>query len=549
MSFGFRRWSVAVVCSASLPLLSGCGLFGGGVSTCSGGPLISQSSGANFSVVPTDYNVSIYPGGTVRLPLLIQPVGNATGQVTIEAASLPVGLTMDKVTGTIGSTVDVTLHASLNAAANCFQAERDVFEAQQPVAMRVTGGSGSYLEQLPVWVTLENPTFTPSGPSGLPVLQITTDGGAAVTSQDDYVTATLNVTDASNPGNNYTGTMGIKGHGNSTWEMPKKPYRLNLDKKTDLLGMTSSSNWILLANYDDKSMLRNDLAFHVSNLFGMFWTPSTAFAEVYLNGEYEGVYQVSEKVEISKSRLNIGSLDDTDNSGPNLTGGYLGEIDNYYDETLMLKSQVGLPIGLDDPDPPTAEQAAYFTTAFQAAEGSFYATNFTDPTSGWRTKWDQDSLVQWFLVNELMGNQDANDWDSDFFYKPRGDDRFYMGPVWDFDVSSGNVNYSTAVSPAVPWVANNSKWFEQLLKDPTFVAAVKTKWVAMRPQVAELPAYIDARGAALAPAAANNYGRWTTIAEKVWPNSETAGSYSGEVTFLKDWITQRIAYMDSHYAQ
>lgn len=548
MTTGLRWAFSAMVSAALIPMMTGCG-YSSGSSVCTSGPLISQNSGANFTLVPTNYDVSIYPGGTAQVPLMIEPVGAATGQVSIEATGLPSGLTMDKVTGAIGSTVNVTLHASSNVASNCFQGIF-TYEAQQGVSMRATSGTGSYTQTVPVWITLENPDYVPTTTSSnLPVLAITTTAGAPVDSEDDYVDATLTVKDAANPSNNYTGTMGIKGHGNTTWEMPKKPYRLNLDKKTTLLGMNNDSNWILLANYDDKAMIRNDVAFHVSNLFGMFWTPNSVFAEVYLNGQYEGVYQVSEKVEVSKARLNIGSIDDTDISGTDLTGGYLAEIDHYAGETLMLTSQVGLPIGLADPDPPVAEQAAYFTTAFQGAENSLYASNFTDETTGWRSKWDQDSMVQWFLVNELMGNQDADDFSSDYFYKPRGDDRFYMGPVWDFDISSGNVNYSAIVSPTVPWVATQSKWYTQLLKDPAFVTAVKAKWTAMKPQVAQLPAYIDTRAATLTPAAVNNYGRWPTLGERVFPNPEAAGTYDGEVAYLKNWITQRIAYMDSHYSQ
>lgn len=538
----------ATALSAIGVLLTGCGASSNS-SICSADSFNSSSTNANFQIVPTDYDVTVYPGGTAQLPLLVQPIQGATGAVTLTAQNLPQGLTVDPVTTTIGSTVSLNVHASLDVTSNCFAGVRDVFSAQRSVPVIAKSATGSYTTNVPINIDLANPAFLPAASSGLAVMTITTTAGAPVDSEDDYVDATLTVTDPNNKANNYSGTMGIKGHGNSTWEMPKKPYRLNLDKKTALLGMTSDSNWIMLANYDDKSMLRDDLANQVSNVFGMFWTPSTAFAEVYLNGEYEGVYQVSEKVEVSKARLNIGSIDDTDLSGTNLTGGYLGEIDNYAGETLMLTSQVGLPIGLADPDPPAPEQAAYFTTAFQSAEASFYASNFADTTAGWRSKWNQDSMVQWFLVNELMGNQDANDWSSDYFYKPRGDDSFYMGPVWDFDVSSGNVNYSAIVSPTVPWVSTQSKWFTQLLKDPAFVTAVKAKWTATRPQVGQLGTYLDMRSTALSAAATNNYGRWPTLQEKVWPNSEVAGSYSGEVTFLKNWITQRIAYMDAHYSQ
>jgi hypothetical protein len=540
---------LSALSSLSVLLCIGCG-SNTTTTICSASPAVAiATSGTNFVLVPRIAALSIYPGGTLSLPIAVAPVGDATGSVTITSANLPQGLTIDPVTTTIGSTAQVNIHAALDVASTCFVGTRDVFEGARNFTLKASDTSGTYSFNFPIDITLENPSFIPTVASGLATVSIDTTNAAPVTSEDDYVDATLTVTDPTNAANNYTGTMGIKGHGNSTWEMPKKAYRLNLDSKTPLLGMTSDSNWIMLANYDDKTMIRDDLANHVSTLFGMFWTPSSVYAEVYLNGQYEGVYEVSEKVEVSKARLNIGSIDDTDNSGADLTGGYLGEMDNYDGEADMITSQVGIPIGLADPDPPTATQAAYFKTAFTAAESALYATNFADPTTGWRSKWNEDSVVQWFLINELMGNVDANDWDSDYFYKPRSDDSFYMGPIWDFDVSSGNVNYSAVNSPNSPWVSTQAKWYVQLFKDPTFLTAVKTMWKANRTAVGEIPTYIDTRTGTLNQAAANNYGRWTTIDQMVWPNSQNSHSYAGEVAYLKSWMTQRIAFMDSRYNQ
>ena len=360
----------------------------------------------------------------------------------------------------------------------------------------------------------------------------------------------MTITDPTNAGNKYSGALEIKGHGNSTWAMPKKPYRLNLNAKASLLGMASDSNWILLANYDDKTMLRNDVSFDISRTFGMFWTPGSAFVELTLNGVYQGTYQLTEKVEVSKARLNIGSIDSTDNSGTDLTGGYLGEIDNYRGQTVNYNDFLGLPIGIEDPDPPTATQQAYFQTTFGAAESSMYAPNFQDPATGWQASWDIGSLVNYFLIEELAGNQDADDWSSDYFYKPRGDNRFYRGPVWDMDVSLGNDDYGAIQSPNVPWVSTQAKWYAQLFKDPNFTAAVKARWQVVGPQLqASLPAYIDTRAAALTLAANNNFQRWPTLGERIWPNPQVYGSFPGEVGYLKSWLAARMAYMNATYGQ
>jgi hypothetical protein len=506
------------------------------------------SSSGNFTLVPADNDFTIYPGQTKQLAVAIQPTTSAAGTVTITGVGLPQGVTIVPVTAAIGTTALVTVQAASNVVSSCFTGINGVYTAARNITLSGSNASGISMAHTVMDVSLENPSYTPSTIT-LPVMQINTVDQAPIVSEDDYVDATLTITDSNNPSNNYSGTMGIKGHGNSTWVMPKKPYRLNLDSKAPLLGMTSDSNWILLANYDDKSMLRTSLAFQISQIMGMAWTPSTAFAEVYINGVYWGVYQMSEKVEVSKARLDIGSIDDTDNSGTDLTGGYIGEVDHSDGETFMFTSKVGLPIGIADPDPPTIEQSTYFTTNFAIAEGSLYAANYTDPNLGWRNYWNEDSLVQYFLTEELTGNQDSNDYSSEYFYKPRSDPDFYMGPVWDFDISAGNTNESPIVNPSIPWTRTQAAWYKQLFTDPNFVAAVKTQWTAARPQIATLPSFLDTNAALLEQAAANNNGRWPVLGEEVWPNSEAAGTYDGEVAFLKSWLTQRIAYMDANYLQ
>jgi hypothetical protein len=544
----FVKRAILAISVASLGTISfvGCGVATQ-ATTCSAGPLTTLTSGSpNFTLAAADSDLTIYPGQTKQIPVVVQAVGTAQGTVLLGGESQIQGLTVSGGSAVIGSTANITVTATNNVAADCFVGAEYVFTGARAITLSGSNTSGSIKTGVAMNIVLENPAFVPAS-TNLPVISINTANAAPVTSEDDYVDATIKIVDSTNSKNNYTGTMGIKGHGNSTWAMPKKPYRLNLDSKAPLLGMTSDSNWILLANYDDKAMIRNDVSMEMSRMFGLAWTPAMVFAEVYLNGVYNGTYQLSEKVEVSKARLDIGSIDDTDNSGADLTGGYLGEIDHYYGETFMMTSLAGLPIGIADPDPPTATQSAYFTGAFRAAESALYKNNFTDPTVGWQASWNKASAVNYFLVEELAGNQDADDWSSYYFYKPRSDDLFYFGPVWDMDVTLGNNNYGVIASPTVPWVSTQSQWYAQLFKDPAFLAAVKAQWTAVRPQIATLPAYIDTRSAALRLAAQNNYSRWPTLGEKIWPNATAAGTYQGEVDFLKNWLTQRIAYMDAHY--
>ncbi|MBS1816203.1 MAG: CotH kinase family protein [Acidobacteria bacterium] len=531
-------------------LLIGCGTAPSSQSGCTvSSALVSVTSdGSPFQAVFVRSSLRIFPGQTVPVDVRLNPLSDTHDPVTVSLINLPDGFTVSPVTAPIGTTAHLRLHASPSAAYTCFTAVQGILQAELVLTADAVNVAGRSTDQAEISVQLDDPRYKPTK-TDLPVVSINTAGSAPVDQEDDYVSGSMSITDASNPSNNYTGTLGIKGHGNSTWAMPKKPYRLKLDNKSKLLGMKSSKNWILLANYSDKSLLRTDIAFHVANIFGMAWTPATAFAEVYLNGEYEGVYQISEKVEVADNRLNIGEMSEDDNSGDNLTGGYLGEIDNYFGATYTFRTPSGLPISLDDPDPPTTPQATYFVSTVKSAENSLYSANFTSTMAGWRAHFDEASLVNWFLTEEFMGNEDADFWSSDYFYKPRGNSLLYMGPVWDFDVSSGNVNYTTIKDPDVPWVSTRASWYVRLMHDTEFVAAVKKQWAAKRTDIGDINTYIDSRSTALTQGAHNNYLRWRTLGVKVWPNVVALGSYEAEVDYLKDWLAKRTAYMDATYGK
>ncbi len=532
-------------------VLAGCGVENTTYSSCSPGTLTNTaSSGSNFTLSAPNSILTVYPGETTTVSVNVNSVNGSTGTVNLGTTALPLGVTLTGGTAAIGSTATMTLAAGLNVAGTCFTGVVNHIEtADRTLTITGSNSTGNATAQIDMNVVLENKTFLPTT-NYLPVVKITTTNSAAITSEDDYVDGTMTITDTANPSYNYSGTLGIKGHGNSTWLMPKKAYRLNLDSKAPLLGMTSDSNWILLANYDDKTLLRNDVSSEISRRFSMFWTPSSTFTEVYLNGEYEGVYQLYEKVEVSKARLNIGSIDDDDISGTNLTGGYLGEIDERKDEDFIFNSQyTQLAIGLDDPDNDVDVQNQYFKTALNTAEGSLYSSNWTDASTGWQAYWDAPSAVNYFLIEEFALNPDAGDVSGDYFYKPRSDARFYRGPVWDMDITFGNVNYSPVWDPTYNYLNRASVWYARQFEDPAFPPMVKARWQAMYSSLSTINDYIDTRAAVLQQAQANNFGRWPILGEKVWPNRAAYGSYQAEVDQLKAWITQRLAHMNSVYGQ
>ncbi len=194
-------------------------------------------------------------------------------------------------------------------------------------------------------------TTDPSGKSAttaaaLPAMSINTDGRVPIVNKDVYLGADLGITgpDDVDP---FTGRTSIKGHGNSTWTADKKPYRLKLDSKASFFGLPKDKNWILLANYFDKTLLRNRTAFELGRRFGMAWTPHDVPVELTLNGQYAGVYDVVESVRVDKNRVNIANSDNA--VAPERTG-FLVEINERMDEDICWRTTHGIALCIDSPD-------------------------------------------------------------------------------------------------------------------------------------------------------------------------------------------------------
>ncbi|MFT3790106.1 MAG: DUF1566 domain-containing protein [Rudaea sp.] len=396
----------------------------------------------------------------------------------------------------------------------------------------------------------------PVATATLPTIDIVTDGGAPIVSEDDYLSATMTITNVDGSVD-YSGTLKIKGHGNTTWGMPKKPYRIKLDSKANLLGMNKSKNWILLANYDDKTLLRDALAPELGNRFGLAWSPASQFGELTLNGVYAGTYQLSEKVEVDDDRVDIDELDAEDTDADVITGGYLVEMDVRIDQAgdcdVSFRSVLlNTPFCIDSPDyaiPLVDAQYDYISGYVSDTENALYADSFADPDTGYAAWIDVDSYVNWYLVQELMKNMDAIGVADVFFYKPRGGKLFH-GPLWDFDVSSGNSNYNSSYgagpAPEGWWLRTNGFWTPRMFEDPAFAANTSARWQAIRSQLDTLPAWLDQMDDAFGDAPANNFVAWPILDSQVWPNGVVTGSHQGEVEFLKDWLRERIAWMDAN---
>jgi hypothetical protein len=536
--------------------------------------------------------ITIHPGDSnVSLNVSLGS-SSYSGPVTVAVTGLPSGISVTPAVLTAGGSGQLTLSASRSADNEAFYGNSS---ASNTVAAQVVAtGFGTVLATVPLSLTvsLSNPSFAPSPQAiNLPIVNINTNGVPIVT-KTDLIPGTLAITSAdgqttyfpSSSGSGNTATFHV--HGNSTALMPKLPYEMKLSNSIDLLTamgakcpyVTSkgkaicdkSKTYILLANYDDKTFLRDWAASALANAIPigngyldsaagsptpsgtstlMPWAPHSLFVELYLNGVYEGNYQIIEKVNVDSNRININELAETDTTD-NITGGYFLEIDRREDEDYVFTTPQGVPIGLQDPDytPEVPEQTAYITNSVDDAENALFSSTFTDPTLGWRAYFDEASLVNFYIVNDLMGNVDGGDFNSsDYLYKSKDNPLLYMGPVWDFDISSGNVNYMSISDPTVPWTQTQSPWYSQLFKDPAFKADVATQWNSLKKNgvFSTWLKSIQDEAQTLEQSQVNNFGRWPMQSIEVWPNIEAAGSYVGEVSYMTNWLNLRIAYLDS----
>lgn len=380
----------------------------------------------------------------------------------------------------------------------------------------------------------------------LPIVRIVTENEAPIASKEDYVRATLTVDPNGTAEAALSVPLRIRGRGNTTWSMPKKPYKLKLDNKASLLGMPSDKDWVLLANYSDKSLLRTRVAFELGNRVGLAWSPRSRFVELFINDAYQGTYQLGEGVKVDNDRVDIPELEEDEISGSELTGGYLLEVDARLDGEVFFVTDGGVPLLIDTPEAPTPEQFSYIQDYIQQVENAIYSDNAADPVTGYAAYIDVDSFINWYLVNEIMKNNDAIFFSSCWMYKQR-DGQLFMGPLWDFDISGGNINYNGNDNPTGWWI-RNSRWFDGLFEDPAFQARVRARWNELKAeQFDTILEYIDDSSTLLAQGASNNFQRWPILSEWVWPNAVVTGSYEGELQYLREWLQARIAWMDAEF--
>lgn len=348
-------------------------------------------------------------------------------------------------------------------------------------------------------------------------------------------------------------TAGLRLRGNASTNFPKKPYRLKFNTKHKVLGSPANAkNWTLINNYGDKTLMRNIVAFHVSDVMEMPYTPFCRAVDVLVNGEYKGCYQLSDKIEVKKGRVSIDEMEPTDLVGSALSGGYLWEIDGYaYLEPQPYYSPYGMPITLHSPkdDQIVPTQRTYFENYFRALEDKVYKASATN--TEWRSYIDFVTFGRYFLTNEMCGNPDVF-W-SCYMYKKRDDQKAYFGPVWDFDIAFDNDDRQYPEANHTQFIfggASNADGFARHIAfaDQRSRDELTELWHRGRNRgisAEELTAFVDSVAQALDASQHLNFLRWPILSQRVHQNPVALGSYAAEVDRLKQFLTMRVSWMDN----
>lgn len=434
--------------------------------------------------------------------------------------------------------------------------------------------------------------------SNLPVVYIDTEGGVPVTSKDNYIDGEMrmqgNVDYDPEETTLYSGKLEIKGRGNSTWGMPKKPYKLKLDKSTNIMDMGKNKHWVLLANYSDPSLMRNTVVYDLSGELGMPHM-ETVWVDVVMNGTYVGNYQFCEQIRVSGGRVDIfdwetlaedaaseiADAEGMDDSGdledmmaedlswvtsgtvsydgkeyqvedyidiPDITGGFLLELDEYYDELSKFRTDSGQPIMVNTPEfaYTNTDMMDYLAGYIQAFEDAVQAEDYSAEYKGeqlhYSELFDFDSLVDYWLLNEIFYNEEINK-KSTYMYQDL-DGLMKMGPLWDMDYSSGGEGDTGKTNGwATKDFSRNAQanmWYKDLIHDPYFVLKAQERYWEIRGSLIE---DVIRDGGTID--SSRQLLKWSGAAnESLWPYK---GGFTAGVNTFKTWMNTHIDWLDTQF--
>ena len=369
----------------------------------------------------------------------------------------------------------------------------------------------------------------------LPIIIIDTENDADITSKEEYINGELTFIGKDYNDPYYKKEIKIRGRGNYTWSLPKKPFQLKFDKKNSFFDLAEDKKWIFLANYTDKTMLRTAIAFELGYLSNSMWTPKYDFSEVFLNNQYIGTYQITEKVEEDDHRVNIGK------------NGYLIEIEQLEktkaDDILFNTQRLWFTIKSPELNE-NSDEYNYIKNYVRKVENVLYGSSFNDEKNGYRTLIDIDSFIDWYLINEISKNNDAAFYSSCYMTLVPGE-KLKMGPIWDFDISFGNTRQNDNENPRGFWI-KNSKWFEMMFKDEYFIKKVKERFLYFYENKDRILSTSNELSKKINNSRLENEKIWKTLGKYVYPNYVYKfETFKEEEDYLIRWIEIRFEWLKS----
>jgi hypothetical protein len=370
--------------------------------------------------------------------------------------------------------------------------------------------------------------------------------------------------------NHYNGKIGIEIRGQSSQMFPMKSYGFELRNNNDnsinksLFGLPSESDWILYAPYNEKTLLHNFLAYTMSREMG-HWAANCRYVEVVLNGTYQGIYVFMEKIKRKAGRVNVSALGSADNSGDAVTGGYIFSIDKdanaWFSKYPAGRGRIQYSYVYPKDVNITSAQKDYIQQYTDSFENALHTPQYQDKQNGWRKFADENSFIDYFIVNEVSRNVDgyriSTFLNKDRYSKGR---KINAGPVWDYDLAFKNANYCNGSNVDGWGYQFNSvcgddfwqvpDWWEKMMADTAFGSNLRCRWQALRAGSLSMDHFnhlIDSIATLTADARLRHFQQWTVLGQYVWPNPEPiATTYEGEIQGLKNWLAARLAWLDSN---
>jgi CotH kinase protein/Secretion system C-terminal sorting domain len=424
--------------------------------------------------------------------------------------------------------------------------------------------------------------------SNLPIIKVNTNGKTIYNEPKILADMELiyngvgKINNVSDKPTGYLGKTGIEFRGSTSQQLfPKKPYGIELwvdstekTRKVALLGMPEESDWVLNATYNDKTLMRDVLAYDLANRMGRYATRSR-YCEMVINDKYEGLYILMEKVKKDKNRVDVSTLKLTDNTGDDVTGGYILKIDKtegsksrLWNTTLTVNAvNYIIPIQVEYPKITdiTDAQFNYIKNYVTEFETSLNGADYLTPKAKWRDMIDVDSFVDYFLITELTKNVDGYRL-STYFYKDKDSKggKLKMGPAWDYNLAFGNADYldgyktsgwqfkvNDLAIPAKDTYFLCPTWWERLSVDSTFRYKASKRWEVLRKSALSpdrINAWMDSTANTLNESKLRNFSRWQgVLGYKIWPNYFVGATYEQETAWMKDWIRQRTVWLDGQF--